>query len=371
MSDSDDDSMDWATPQYKRAEVDRAGRGLANPTMTPDNPDQILMVVDNWRSSHSYPLHALTQNLRVRANAIDQDALIAQRLKRLNAIVFKLQRQPKMRLSQMQDIGGCRAVVKDCLSVDALVSRFERTKTKCWELQGKDDYIIKPKLDSYRSIHLVYRYCNPSTERSVYNKLRIELQIRSHLQHAWATALETVDTFTRQALKADKGNPDWQRFFALMGASMALREGRSSVPNTPAIKTELFDEIAHLAKRLKVIRTLAVWTDAIKITQESRKPGNLFLLTLDLRKKTMQTRTFPSHLTREASEVYSQLEKQNMGNIDIQSVLVSVNSLDALRAAYPNYYMDTTDFLKIVREDIDPQMRLLHRSKRALSELFR
>jgi hypothetical protein len=40
-----------------------------------------------------------------------------------------------------------------------------------------------------------------------------EIQLRSRLQHAWATTVETVDTFTRQAIKTGGGKAEWRRFF--------------------------------------------------------------------------------------------------------------------------------------------------------------
>lgn len=352
-SDEDDFSdMNWSSPLYSRADVNRAGKNLMN-TMTAgiESDDHTLAVVDNWRSSHSYPLHVLMMNLRGKVKAIDQEALIAQRLKRLTSIALKLQRRPSMGLTQMQDIGGCRAVVSNALSLDALVARFEKSRVMCWEPNGKKDYIKSPKPDGYRSVHLVYRYANPSPDRASHNKLRIELQIRSRLQHAWATALETVDTFTRQALKANCGDPEWQRFFVLMGHSIAIREGRNPVPGAPPTRELLVEEVSHLVSKLNVIATLQGWATAIKITQE-RSHGHFFLLTLELDNKRIRVRGFPKNASAMASESYSTLEKESMGNPSIQTVLVSVNSLEALRIAYPNYYMDTSAFLEVVKEDV-------------------
>ncbi|HKX17736.1 MAG TPA: (p)ppGpp synthetase, partial [bacterium] len=69
-----------------------------------------LEVINNWRSSHSYPLQALKMTLKLRAKRIDSNAIVAQRLKRLSSIATKLRRNKHMALSQMQDLGGCRAV---------------------------------------------------------------------------------------------------------------------------------------------------------------------------------------------------------------------------------------------------------------------
>jgi hypothetical protein len=341
----------WTLPKFKRGEVDRAGLALLSAVSKQDR-EASLGVVDNWRSSHNYPLHSLTMSLRARARSVDQDALIAQRLKRLNSITSKLEREPTMKLSQMQDIGGCRAVVRDAHCLAALIAKFERARNKCWEFHRKYDYVAHPKTDGYRSVHLVYRYSSDSSQRALYNKIRIEVQFRSRLQHTWATALETVDTFTRQALKANRGEPEWQRFFTLMGHSIALREGHNAVPGAPYSRAALVEEIAYLASKINVVATLQGLTTAVQVTAE-RSRSHFFLLTLDFGRRKISILPFSKTEAAVASEKYSELEKAHMGNPDIQTVLVSVGSLDALRLTYPNYYLDTTAFVKLLEEDIE------------------
>jgi len=104
--------------------------------------------------------------------------------------------------SQMQDIGGCGAVVSSVQAVRLLHERYKRSEIK-HKLLSTDDYIAAPKTSGYRSLHLVYSYF--SDRKKTHNGLRIEVQIRSSLQHAWATAVETVGTFIRQALKSSLG----------------------------------------------------------------------------------------------------------------------------------------------------------------------
>lgn len=76
------------------------------------------------------------------------------------------------------------------------------------ELEAVDDYIADPRSSGYRGTHLIYRYFSDRVE--TYNGLRVEVQLRSHLQHAWATAVETVGTFLKQALKASQGHEQWR-----------------------------------------------------------------------------------------------------------------------------------------------------------------
>jgi len=103
--------MSWVIPQFPRERVNEAGRAL----VVADSLDRVdyqhLQVISNWRSSHSFPLNTFQIGLRKRARQVDRRSLVAQRLKRLSSIVAKLRRFPDMRLSQMQDIAGCRAIV--------------------------------------------------------------------------------------------------------------------------------------------------------------------------------------------------------------------------------------------------------------------
>jgi ppGpp synthetase/RelA/SpoT-type nucleotidyltranferase len=147
--------------------------------------------------------------------------LVAQRVKRLSSIVAKMRRFQGLRLSQMQDIGGCRAVLSSVAEVRNAVKSFKTSSIR-HELAREDDYIANPKDSGYRGVHLIYKYVSDRSE--TYNGLKIEVQIRSQLQHAWATAVETVGTFIQQALKSSQGEDEWLRFFCLMGSAIALRE---------------------------------------------------------------------------------------------------------------------------------------------------
>ena len=68
-----------------------------------------------------------------------------------------------MRLSAMQDIGGCRAVMYGIQDVNKLVESYECSDIK-HNLFEKNDYIDQPKPSGYRGIHLVYKYAGKKTE---------------------------------------------------------------------------------------------------------------------------------------------------------------------------------------------------------------
>jgi hypothetical protein len=55
--------------------------------------------------------------LTSRTKRVAPGGLIAQWLKRVTSMLNKLAREPHMKLSQMQDLGGCRAIVPDVAAV--------------------------------------------------------------------------------------------------------------------------------------------------------------------------------------------------------------------------------------------------------------
>jgi len=87
-----------------------------------------LDVINNWRSSHSGPLLHMRMLLTNNAKGVDHNSLIAQRIKRLSSIELKLSRFPTMKLSQMQDIGGCRAIMGSVSQVRSLSQRVKKAE---------------------------------------------------------------------------------------------------------------------------------------------------------------------------------------------------------------------------------------------------
>ena len=128
--------MAFATSQYSRNQVDRAGAYLAKiwaadyGSYDYDEMVRADEIVSNWRASHCFPLNNFQTNLRAKVKHIQSDVLVAQRIKRLESVVAKLRRDQTqtMELSQMQDIGGCRAILRSVQNVNKLVDAHRRSK---------------------------------------------------------------------------------------------------------------------------------------------------------------------------------------------------------------------------------------------------
>ena len=300
--------------------------------------------MDRWRAAHGYPLLALRILLEERTRRVNADGLVAQRLKRLASVEVKIRRFPTMLVSRMNDLGGCRAIVPAAADVDRLLAVYQKQR-QGHELIRRYDYIADPKTSGYRSVHLAYRYRSRKERNTAWNGLRIEVQIRSRLQHAWATAVETVDALTGTKLKiSGAGNGEWERFFQLMGSVLAIEEGQPTVPGTPIALAELRDEVRMLVERLDVYGTLF---HLVPVVQRMPRmvPGMWwFLLTLDANKRQIAISPYRKEEFALAQQEYLRYEEEFENRPGLQACLVSIHSASAIRSAYPNYYLDVTAF---------------------------
>ena len=344
--------MAWVKPQYTKEQVDAAGRALIDEDSAAGiHLEETLSIINNWRSSHAFPLNTMQMNLRGKATDADSGNLVAQRIKRLSSIRSKLERFDWLTLSEMQDIGGCRAVLRTVSAVEDVVRAFKNSRIK-HRLIDEDDYIQCPKKSGYRGHHLIYSYYSDRTE--TYNGKKIEVQLRSRLQHTWATAVETVGTFTEQALKSSQGEEAWLRFFVLVSSVFAKKEKRPIVQNTSEERNQLVDELRHYVECLDVVNRLRSYQAALSVTRTNPvlRRARYFLLELEPERPVLTIKSFPSNSLEAATEEYLEAEQRLRSKIGGDAVLVSVGSLDSLERAFPNYYLDTSRFLDEVEKAI-------------------
>ena len=341
--------MKYVLPErYTIEEVDKAGEILVGRMDCDEQQRQeAVKIFSNWRASHAYPLNIIARNLQRVSKQIHSEAIGVQRLKREESIINKLRRFTRLPLSQIQDIGGCRIVMPNVSLARQLSMEYvSRNKKHKRVKRLEKNYINEPKSDGYRSIHLVYKYSSVNKVGQVYNDRKIEIQIRSKLQHLWATALETVDLFTTQQMKFGGGQDKWKYFFKLIGSAFAIIEETPIVEGTPLDKTELYEEIKRMTMELKVIEKMTAWrasVDRLKAEKDS-----LFLLKLDTLKHQVTFQIFKSDNKgiESATVAYSLEEQQNRDNKHVDVVLIRAQSISDLLYGYKNYFADTEDFIK-------------------------
>lgn len=339
----------WKTPEYTQRQINAAGDIVRKKDAASDEIREAIRVIDNWRAAHAYPLQIFYTNLRRKALG-QEDIIVAQRLKRLDSIVDKLKRESGMQLWRMQDIGGCRFVVPTLADIDKYSRKFRESEIR-HEFRREYDYITKPKTSGYRSVHLIYKFHSDTKGKEVYNKnMLVELQFRTHLQHIWATALETLGLFTHQALKAGQGTEDIKRFFVVVSSLFAMRENCPVVPGTVADKDELVSEIEEINDRTHILDMLKGIRVAIS-TETKRHIGKrgYYILTLNYEKQTIRVAYYRPSDAEKANVAYNAIEEESAGK-PIDSVLVQASSMGTVRAAYPNYFLDIGEFVDLVTE---------------------
>ncbi|HUF32136.1 MAG TPA: RelA/SpoT domain-containing protein [Acidimicrobiales bacterium] len=130
--------------EYSTSQVNRAGKTLRyyldGREKNPAKIRNAILVIQDFRAAHAYPLTKAGMGVRSMVRTAGYAPHVSQRLKRLPTILDKLKREPTMSLANMQDIGGCRAVLPTVAAVYAVTKnstlRKRQTSTK--------DYIERP-----------------------------------------------------------------------------------------------------------------------------------------------------------------------------------------------------------------------------------
>lgn len=359
--------------KYSKKQIEKAGFDLISDVI---ENNKILMtdtmdVLTDWRDSHITALDRCEHFLKSRVKILDKTAFIAKRIKRTESIVKKLKRFNKMSLKNMQDIGGVRVVLSDNKQVNNLFNQF----CKQPEFLGNNNaikyknYILEPKDDGYRSIHIIGKFLNDKKELK-----NIEVQLRTALQHCWATSLEIIDLFTKQNLKFNEGNAEWHLFFKYVSNQFEIIENLSGFKRNDQkmmvkeyleyIKKEenivSMNEAVHIHNFVTrlifdkyTIETLfqqyATSLHSIdrKILEAKAKQGYV-LLRLNIFNGSLSTEYFEKSQSSEASNKYSFYETTLSANKNWVVALVSSNAVGGIREAYPNYFADSKVFLSYI-----------------------
>lgn len=334
---------------YSASQIAKAGKILRN--ITSSDSDKVtwaLGVLDNFRALHAEPLNVFQNTLRNRLKKLGMnEAIVAQRIKRKPTILEKLQRFGSMRLDQMDDLGGIRAIVNTMAELQRLRDLYTTGAHQLLhELHREDDYITTPKSSGYRGIHLVFRYQTKNADKAGYNGLRIEMQLRTRLQHTWATAVETFEAFMGEKFKSSMGAQEWLDFFALVASAFALKEKQAPLPEHAVYsRQELASLIKQQAEELQVGLIMKSFSLAANnLSPRYRLKGGHVLMIFDAVTKSANVTIYPKDNYELAYEAYVREEKRSSQESTRQVVLVKMDSIQKLEKAYPNYFARLKEF---------------------------
>jgi GTP pyrophosphokinase len=324
-------------PGGSKRRVTRAGDAVRQNAASLED----LTVIEVWRGSHRAVLNTFQSILRNRTRG--KDIIVAQRHKRRKTIFDKLHRLPKMELARMDDIAGCRLIFENIAELYAFRAEMHKAKFDHSLRNNVDryDYIKFPKQDTgYRGIHDVYEYNVRSETGKHYKGLYVEIQYRTLVQHAWATAVEVVGILTENEPKFQRGDERYERMMALASEILA-RAHEASVSCFPTMTDDaLVHEFVQLDEEVRLMDLLRSRNPE---SSEDSVAGNVILMLVG--KETVESEEY-----RTAPEALRALFKYEEENPGADVVLVRAGSPEEVRTAFRNYFTDTAEFVRLLEE---------------------
>lgn len=260
------------------------------------------------------------------AERVETDSLVVARLKRYPTIRNKMIRFPSMKMSQLDDIAGCRIILKNIESIYLLVERLKSEKSL--SVLKEKDYIKDPRDSGYKSLHLIVS--DTATGR------KVEIQIRTYEHHSWSTLVEITDTIFETNLK-EMGLPV-PFFNALRLLSKPIHE---------LSEKDLEEIVKHDKDNNYLERVMETFIHNIQRSSElwkSTKPNpnkEYFLISVKDRNE-FSIRSYLSAKKAEREYLQSQLE-----NPDSNCVLIHMKdpNFTGLLRAYSNYVLVGNDLV--------------------------
>lgn len=340
-------------PGGSKSRVNRAGDNIRTGMPTADD----LQVIDEWRAAHRGVLNSFQAILRGRTRRTG--ITVAQRHKRKRTIFDKLHRYPRMQLSRMDDVAGCRLIFRSLKDLYRFRATFHKARFRHQKRNEIDkyDYIKRPKDTGYRGIHDVYEYNVNSEVGRRLAGLFVEIQYRTLVQHAWATAVEVIGFITESQPKFQRGDNRYEHAMALASEILARAHEKHRGPFPNLEDKELVKNFLAIDNKIGLIRTLRGLNAANKAFTTSRNAILIFSGSSNLEVRTFRDAT-------DALRALFDLERE-MPDRDI--VLVRADTSDEVRLAFKNYFSDARDFIRLVEDGCDklikatPLKRLLRK----------
>jgi ppGpp synthetase/RelA/SpoT-type nucleotidyltranferase len=190
--------------RLSKTQVDRLGERLRGQAYSEDD----LRLLDEYRRTFGPVYDQIVEKVE---NLVGVP-VSGRPAKSTTSIIEKLNRE-SIRLSQVQDIAGCRAVVSNVLEQDRAV----RAIAAAFEDVSVLDRRAKPS-HGYRAVHVVVRDRGKA----------IEVQVRTALQHVWAEMSEKLADIADPSIKYGGGPVAAQETLGTVARMIiVLEEGES------------------------------------------------------------------------------------------------------------------------------------------------
>jgi len=349
--------LDYTPFPYSKNQVRKAGQRLK--LDLPDAEEQrgdieeIFRIAHSWRASHATPMRSVLGSLGSHMRRAALPGVTASRLKRMTSIRSKL-RSSNINLERVQDIAGCRAIVGKMEHVQRLTKILRQTPPQ--NLERESPYIDAPRASGYRSHHMVFKFEGRGSQ-TVFNGRQVEVQLRTNLQHSWATAVEAAGLLIGNNLKSGQGDERWLRLMLLMSAEFAAKENCPAPDGVPGSVLRR-REIRNLNQELNAFKALNdfryVVRDVGVVSNFDDRP-EYYLVEYDKLQKTV--RVTPKFNKPDSYRDYRRAEQEDTEDgkdiVLIETARfdeITHDKLESLKMAYPNYFGDVRVFCEILAE---------------------
>jgi putative GTP pyrophosphokinase len=327
---------DASFPGGSKGRVNRAGEAIRN-----NNPtDEDLLAIDEWRAAHRGVLNTFQAILRNRTR--NTGITVAQRHKRKRTIFDKLNRYPTMQLARMDDVAGCRLIFKRVKELYGFREKFHRARFNHRRRNALDkyDYIKHAKDTGYRGVHDVYEYDVNSAVGKELAGLYVEIQYRTLVQHAWATAVELVGFVTESQPKFQQGDKRYEVAMALASEILARAHEDTKAAFPDMSDREIVREFLALDKELRLLQMLRGLNATGKAVSAKR---NAILIISSSGELEVQ-------MYRDAPDAIRALFELERDFPERDVVLVRADTSDEVRIAFRNYFSDARDFIRLLED---------------------
>jgi hypothetical protein len=245
-----------------------------------------------------------------------------------------------MQLARMDDVAGCRLIFKNVQELNEFREAFHKARFKHKRRNDPDkyNYIKNPKSTGYRGIHDVYEYDVNSESGKSLAGLYIEIQYRTLVQHAWATAVEVVGFITENQPKFQQGDKRFEHEMALASEILARAHEGLKGPFPEKNDRDVLEEFLAIDSELSLLKTLRGLNQAKSEVSNKRNTILIFSDKGELEIKSFRDAT-------DALRALFELEEK-MPHSDI--VLVRADSSDEIRLAFRNYFSDASEFIRLI-----------------------
>ncbi len=205
-----------------KTQIDRLGDRLKGGPHTESD----LRLLDDYRRSFGEAYEAVVKTIRQRG-----EFPTGRLAKSTLSIVEKLRRE-SLRLSQMQDIAGCRVVVGNIVEQERFVASLITDFPKAYVIDRRDN----PSY-GYQAVHIIAEISGKP----------IEIQLRTSLQHLWAEVSEKSSDVLDPTIKYGGGSESWRNF--LTGGSKSVTAYEKHEKTIAAALEVYMDAVEEAAER--------------------------------------------------------------------------------------------------------------------------